>query len=295
MTYLGIDGGGSKTTLLLVDAEDREIQRVQTGPTNWLSIGKERARAAILEGLSRLAARPEVVCGGFAGAARPEGAAFYTDALKSAFPNARIIVKSDAFVSYIGALGITPGVLLIAGTGSIAIGRSPDGSMLRAGGWGPHFGDEGSGFWIGREAVRAALRSMDRNEASQFSERIARALGLDHISDLPAAWSAGTIGVPVIADLFREVVRIYPAEPANRILRDASAHLSTLTTIVVERVGQADCPKALSGSVASHPTIRSLLGGSFQDPRYPPERGAIIWARSALSENGGIFRSEYSR
>jgi hypothetical protein len=130
---------------------------------------------------------------------------------------------------------------------------------------------------------------MDRNATPQFSERIARALGLNRISDLPAAWSAGSIGVPAIADLFREVVRIYPAEPANRILREASSHLSALASITVERVGLPDCPKALSGSVASHPTIRSLLGTSFHDPLHPPEWGAIIWAKNARAENEGML------
>src|SRR6476660_7665456 len=74
---------------------------------------------------------------------------------------AQVIIESDAFIASIAAIGVDPGILLIAGTGSIVIGRDKDRAMFRIGGWGPHFGDEGSGFWIGREAVRAALRSID--------------------------------------------------------------------------------------------------------------------------------------
>src|SRR2546428_8768659 len=111
--------------------------------------------------MSRIRERPNIVCAGFAGAARSDSAAFYKQVLESLIPGAQIIIESDAFIASIGAIGIDPGILLIAGTGSIVIGRDMDRTMFRVGGWGPHFCDEGSGFWIGREAVRAALRSAD--------------------------------------------------------------------------------------------------------------------------------------
>src|SRR5256885_3664729 len=101
--------------------------------------------------------------------------------LQSLIPGAQIIIESDAFIASIGSIGIDPGVLLIAGTGSIVIGRDKDRNMFRVGGWGPHFGDEGSGFWIGREAVRAALRSLDTHTSTAFAERVAKALELKSI------------------------------------------------------------------------------------------------------------------
>src|SRR6476660_7738924 len=161
MRYLGIDGGGSKTAFLLVDEYYNEICHLHSGPSNHLSIGNEAAREAIAQGISELTERPDIICAGFAGAGRPESVNFYREILHSLVPEAEIIVESDAFISSIGAIGIDPGILLIAGTGSIVIGREKDRTMFRVGGWGPHFGDEGSGFWIGREAVRAALRSID--------------------------------------------------------------------------------------------------------------------------------------
>jgi N-acetylglucosamine kinase-like BadF-type ATPase len=188
-------------------------------------------------------------------------------------PGATIIIESDAFIASIGAIGVDPGLLLIAGTGSIVIARGSDGSMFRVGGWGPHFGDEGSGFWIGREAV----------QSREFPQQVAYSLGLKSITEVVGAWAAGKIGVPEIAGLFPDVVNLYPAEPANRILSEAASQLRTLVDIAAKRVGDEDCRKSLSGSVANHPVMRELIGLKFEEPRHSPEWGAVIWARQHVS------------
>src|SRR5215510_12504038 len=220
MRYLGIDGGGSKTTFLLVDEYYNEICHFQTGPSNHLSVGPDAAKDAIVQGISQLTEQPSIVCAGFAGAGRPESVAFYRGVLQGLIPQAQLIIESDAFIASIGAIGVDPGLLLIAGTGSIVIGRDKDRSMFRVGGWGPHFGDEGSGFWIGREAVRAALRSLDMHNRTDFTARIAATLGLTSIQDVVSAWAAGKVGVPEIAGLFPEVIATYPEEPARHILTE---------------------------------------------------------------------------
>ena len=279
MRYLGIDGGGSKTAFLLVDDYYNEICHLQSGPSNYLSVGGEAAKEAITQGVSRLTERPNIVCGGFAGAGRPDSVTFYRELLQSLIPEAQVIIESDAFIASIGAIGIDPGVLLIAGTGSIVIGRDQERSMFRVGGWGPYFGDEGSGFWIGREAVRAALRSIDTQSSAEFTQRVAAGLGLKSIAEVVGAWASGKIGVPEIAGLFPEIVSMYPAEPAKQILAEAAAHLRSLVEIATKRAGVEDCRKALSGSVATHPAIRPLIGFKFEEPRHSPEWGAVIWAR----------------
>jgi N-acetylglucosamine kinase-like BadF-type ATPase len=279
MRYLGIDGGGSKTSFLLVDEHDNEICHLQAGPSNHLSVGDDAARAAISDGISRLSERPAIVCAGFAGAGRPESAAFYKSTLVSLIPDAQIIVESDAFISSIGAIGLEPGLLLIAGTGSIVIGRDANRRTFRVGGWGPHFGDEGSGFWIGREAVRASLRALDSQESAEFAQRIAARLELQSIADVVAAWAKGGIGVPAIAGLFPDVAASYPNEPAKRILTDAACHLRSLVQIAQKRVGIENCRRSFSGSVAGHPIMRELIGLDFELPRHSPEWGAVIWAR----------------
>jgi N-acetylglucosamine kinase-like BadF-type ATPase len=277
--YLGIDGGGSKTKFLLVDEYYNEICHLHTGPSNYLSVGADAARESITQGISQLTERPDIVCAGFAGAGRPESIAFYREILQVLLPGIQIIIESDAFIASIGAIGIDPGVLLIAGTGSIVIGRDKDRTMFRVGGWGPHFGDEGSGFWIGREAVRAALRSIDTQQPTEFTQRIAASLGMKSVSEVVGAWAAGKLGVPEIAGLFPEVIAAYPAEPADRILFEAASHLRSLVELASKRTGVEGCRRSLSGSVASHPTMRQLIGLNFEEPRHSPEWGAVIWAR----------------
>lgn len=279
MRYLGIDGGGSKTAFLLVDDYYNEICHIYSGPSNHLSVGNDAAREAISDGISRLTESPNIVCAGFAGAGRPDSVAFYGEVLRSLVPDAQVIIESDAFVSSIGAIGIDPGILLIAGTGSIVIGRDKNRSMFRVGGWGPYFGDEGSGFWIGREAVRAALRSLDAQTTTKFTERICAALGLKSISEVVGAWAHGKIGVPDIAGLFPHVADLYPQDPSRRILMEAASHLRSLVEIAVKRVDVEDCRKSLSGSVAGHPVMRELMSITFEEPRHSPEWGAVIWAR----------------
>src|SRR5262245_39474245 len=244
MRYLGIDGGGSKTKFLLVDEYYNEICHIQSGPSNHLSVGTEAARQAIAQGVSHLTERPNVVCAGFAGAGRPDSVAFYREVLQSLIPETQIIIESDAFIASIGAIGIDPGILLIAGTGSIVIGRDNNRNMFRVGGWGPHFGDEGSGFWIGREAVRAALRSLDVKTSMEFANTIANRLGLKSIPEVVSAWASGKLGVPEIAGLFPEVVSMYPQEPANTILMEAASHLRSMVDIASKRVGSDSCRKS---------------------------------------------------
>ena len=284
MRYLGIDGGGSKTSFLLVDEYYNEICHLESGPSNWLSVGADAAKQAITQGISYLTERPNIVCAGFAGAARHDSAAFYKEVLESLIPEAQIIIESDAFIASIGAIGVDPGIPLIAGTGSIVIGRDKARNMFRIGGWGPYFGDEGSGFWIGREAVREALRSLDLQAPADFSNRIAGRLGLKSISEVVSGWASGKIGVPEIAGLFPEVVSMYPQEPSKSILTQAASHLRSMVEIASKRVGLDDWRRSLSGSVAAHPVMRELMGLEFEQPRHSPEWGAVIWARQHFTE-----------
>ena len=284
MRYLGIDGGGSKTAFLLVDEYYNEVCHLESGPSNWLSVGADAAKQAISQGISSLTETPDIICAGFAGAARPDSAAFYRQVLQSLIPEAQIIIESDAFIASIGAIGVDPGILLIAGTGSIVIGRDHKRNMFRVGGWGPYFGDEGSGFWIGREAVSAALRSLDLQGSMEFANQIANRLGLKSIPEVVTAWASAKIGVPDIAGLFPEVVAAYPQEPARTILTAAASHLRTMVEIAAKRVGLEDCRRSLSGSVAGHPIMRQLIGLNFEEPRHSPEWGAVIWARQHFTQ-----------
>lgn len=284
MIFLGIDGGGSKTAFLLENDDGQELARFETGPSNWLSSGSSTARESLTAGITSLSATPDIVCGGFAGAGRAEGIEFYRTCLTALLPRAVVIVETDAFISFMGAIGPNPGVLLIAGTGSIALARKTDGTMIRAGGWGPAFSDEGGGFWIGREAIRHALRANDAAEAADFISAITRGLKLEKITDAPAAWKEGALDVRSVAALASIVIEKFPADPAKQILEEAAGHLRALTELARR---QADLPESsvlsASGSIATQPMIQQLLGLKFSPPANPPARGAILWARDRIN------------
>jgi hypothetical protein len=77
---------------------------------------------------------------------------------------------------------------------------------------------------------------------------------------------------------------MYPHEPSNRILHEAASQLGSLVDIASRRVGIDNCRKSLSGSVASHPIVRQLIGLEFEEPRHSPEWGAVIWARQHFTQ-----------
>jgi N-acetylglucosamine kinase-like BadF-type ATPase len=288
VVYLGIDGGGSKTAFVLEDESGEIIGRAETGPSNWISAGKEEAGRNIAAGIRQLNSVPDVVGCGFAGAGRPEGIQFFKDSLSALLPKAQIFVETDAFISYIGAIGLEPGILLIAGTGSIAIGRRVDGSMVRVGGWGPIFGDEGSGFWIGREAIQAALRANDAGAESDFVSSVCEALTLNSITDVSTAWKSGALTVRSVASLTALIFHMYPAEYASQILNDAAKHLFLMSKTAIGLVGIPDCRRSMVGSVGNQPLMKQLMrqhgnNREFDNPRKPPEHGAIVWARSLLT------------
>jgi len=282
--FLGIDGGGSKTRLLLEDQEKRELAQLETGPSNWISSGPSTARESISRGILSLPSPPDVVCGGFAGAGRPEGLEFYRTCISSLLPNAKTFIETDAHIAYIGAIGLTPGVLLLVGTGSIAIARKADGTFLRTGGWGPTFGDEGSGFWIGREAIRVALRARDTGKNSGFIADVAEGLGLSRITDAPTAWKDGAINVRSVAAIAAGVVAQYPAEPAKGILTEAAKHLRELVEAAREHAQLPEsCVRSIVGSIGSSEVMQPLIGLPFSPPKSGPAQGAILWARDRIT------------
>ena len=162
--FLGIDGGQSSTTALIGDDSGRILGWGEGGPCNHAGKAEGRARLtrAITDSVSQACTRAnldfaavtfEAACVGMSGG--PEDKAAIVAELVRA---AQFVMTDDAVIALAGATAGEPGIITIAGTGSIAFGRNADGRSARAGGWGYIFGDEGGGFDITRQALRAALR-----------------------------------------------------------------------------------------------------------------------------------------
>ena len=262
---LGIDIGGSKTQALLA-YDGQVVADLRAGSANPASVGPaESARqlAGLLDqvratgvGLGSITA----VCAGAAGVDSPEQAARLSGLLAAALPNAEVTVVHDTAL-LLAAAGTTTGIALIAGTGSVAWGRSVDGREARAGGWGYVLGDEGSGYGIARAAVRHVLGRLDVGLGPDpLSARLVAACGVER----PALLLDQFYAVPercYWAERSRVVFELAETgDPAAAaIVAGAAAALASLVEAVSLRLATAG-PVVLAGGVAVHqPLLCRLL------------------------------------
>ncbi len=175
-SYFIVDGGGTNTRGWLVEADGSIINEGKAGASNVARLGAEGLRTALTELLANWpAARTcsEVVLG-LAGVGRERERDLALSVAREFWSQTKVQVVTDAHLMYAGAFCKGErGILLIVGTGSIAYYQNPHGhEFFRAGGWGPLLGDEGSGAWIGREALRHCLWEGERAELSPFHAAI---------------------------------------------------------------------------------------------------------------------------
>ncbi|HUY82111.1 MAG TPA: BadF/BadG/BcrA/BcrD ATPase family protein [Acidobacteriaceae bacterium] len=164
--YLGLDAGGTKTTALLGD-ETRVLARATGGSIKPLRVSIEQAQenlSALLAEISRISGidlrQLTASCVGTAGLRLPQTNGWMRQII-STCAGGRIEVCGDEEIALDAAFPGGAGVLVIAGTGSNILGRTSTGHRLTVGGWGPMLGDQGAGYWIGHQALRAALRAKD--------------------------------------------------------------------------------------------------------------------------------------
>ena len=169
-----------------------------------------------------------------------------------------VLVCGDEEIALDAAFPGMPGILVIAGTGSIVIGRCRDGSLHTAGGWGPVLGDEGSGYWIGIEAIRTALRAQDRHVKSCLLAEIQRHWELESLQELIAI--ANSQPAPDFSSLARVVAECAADGDALALslLQRAGEELAGFITLVHSKMAAADCVEqttigvAYTGSVLTH-------------------------------------------
>ncbi|WP_409175253.1 N-acetylglucosamine kinase [Brevibacillus fortis] len=211
---LAVDGGGTKCLAVLVDRSRNEIGAGRSGSCNYQGIGEEAAArelvAAISQALDDAIAR-QTVAPFMSSIPTPDGpieweiecAVFGIAGLDTEYDRQvisrmvskvlhqlgirvqHLIVENDGFAALLGATGGKPGILVIAGTGSIAFGVNDEQETARAGGWGHRVGDEGSGYWIGKQAIMAVLKAADgRGEPTVLKELLLPHVGLGRVDEL---------------------------------------------------------------------------------------------------------------
>jgi glucosamine kinase len=271
----GIDGGGTSSRLRIESLGGKLLFKAEAGGTN-LTSNPRSVVAATLASLfasaysSGLGLEPGDCAAGFAGSAgvdkdssREPFAELVREAAGTSCP---VSAGNDAEVALVGALADTEGLILIAGTGSIAYGRLRDGTRARSGGWGHILGDEGSAYRIALDAIARSLRSLEgRDLPSSLPAEALAFFGAEEPLDLIKPLYGSALDKAAIARFAREVgaARDRGDELARDIFAIAARELALLVSSVVARLGSRLVKKRLAlrgGLVEGDATLRSDLG-----------------------------------
>jgi N-acetylglucosamine kinase-like BadF-type ATPase len=253
---LGIDAGGTKTRALLADASGEVVADAIGSGANLRTHGELEVEK-VLHGLveeteARAGVRADAIAIGIAGADRPDDHAVLESILRRFGFGRRFVITNDARIAFVAGSTRRVGLALVCGTGSIAWGRNAAGEIARSGGWGWHVGDEGSGFWIGERAMRAALKASDgRGPETMLRDAMLSHFRLGRVQELVARVYDREYPRHEVSLFSLEVARAALAgdSVAAHILEDAARELVLAAESVVRRLrlGSYDYDVILSG------------------------------------------------
>jgi glucosamine kinase len=311
MSYvIGVDGGGTKTTAVVAGNDQAVVASAHAGPANGRSVGLEAAAANIASAVADVlsaAGQPldhiAAVCLCLAG--------FDTD-LDLPVPRRAIqligfegvaIFENDVVGAWAGSTGGQPGLVVIAGTGSTALGMNARGQFWRTDGWDYILGDSGSGYDIGRNGIRAAMAALDgRGAPTRLAHELGARFGVESAEDMRRLVDSTPFGKLETASFSANVSKA--ADDGDLTARDILAHaghelaLQAITIIRRLRLAGDAFPIGLVGGVfKSEPWVTEpfhrLVGqaaprATFGPSRYPPEVGAAIlaWQRLRDGDHG---------
>ncbi|HVE54120.1 MAG TPA: BadF/BadG/BcrA/BcrD ATPase family protein [Ramlibacter sp.] len=284
---IGVDGGGSGTRALVQRVTGEPVGSAAAGPSAlgqgipqaWDNVLAAARRAFEAGGIAVPAWRRCALAAGLSGVSHSP----WRDAFLANDPGfAHLEAETDSFTMLLGAHGGRPGAIVIAGTGSIAEALRADGSRATVGGWGFHVGDEGSGGWLGVQAVRHGLAAFDgRANASPLARRVWMHCGDER--EALQAW-CGASGQFEFAQLARAVFDCENTDPvAARLLEQAVEAIENLALAVDPR---GRLPLAVSGSIGERlaPRMRPALRGRLVASQAGAVEGALALARRALQK-----------
>ncbi len=299
-TYLGIDGGGTKTKFTLADPAGRILAEDARPTCDYHQVGLDGLTRILEEGIDAVGAKAgvsrEEICGAFAGVPCYGDSASNMPVLRGAVARAMggipHRVGNDCENSLAGTLAGQCGISLICGTGSIAFGRNAAGEVLRCGGWHQALGsDEGSGYWIGLRLLHLFTRQSDgRDPRTALYMAVREALSLDEDGDViqrvVEEWGMERTRVAALSRLIGDLLEA--GDPnTETILRDAAHELADMARTLYRRLGfEGVAPVSYSGGVFNlgAPILEPLAaelsahGMRLCPPKFPPDLGALILA-----------------
>ena len=268
--YLAIDAGGTKTECLVAD-ETQILGRASCGTVKLMRVSEAEATSAMRGVLAEVSAVAGVplreltrTCIGLAGLSIDAVRMWAYKTIGGAV-GGQLVLCGDEEIALEGAFKGGPGILVISGTGSNVIGRTADGTMYGAGGWGPALGDEGSGYWIGVEAIRAGLWAKDRGVETTLLAEIGKFWGAENLGDVVAMGNVRP--GPDFAALTRVVVQCAEDgdDLAAAVLERAGMELAEQVALVEVKmlesgVDATGVEVAYTGSVLEHiPRVRRAM------------------------------------
>jgi N-acetylglucosamine kinase-like BadF-type ATPase len=302
---VGVDGGGSKTHAVVLDADFEILGEGNAGPSNPLRVGITNAAAAIREAVDSACEvahlrRSDLVAAevGLAGARRKELIARMREALLG-LGIREVVVVGDAEIALYGATEGEPGLIVIAGTGSICCGMNARGKRVCAGGWGPIAGDEGGGAWIARRALRAIAHAVDgRGPATSVTDAACTYFHVSDPIDLSTAIYAPTITNERLAGFAKYVIEAAKAKDriAREILAEGGRELGLAAAAVIRNLkleretfqvayvgGVFDAAQDLVLSSVRDEVKRVAPNAYLAPPRFSPAVAAARMARERLN------------
>ena len=283
---MGIDAGGTKTACLLADEQGTVLAEARGPGANLQAVGElevEKTLHLVMdEALGDRAILPSAICLGIAGVDREDDSAVVRAIMRRIGYKAKTVIVNDALVALVAGVGNDPGIVIIAGTGSIAYGRNGEHRAARAGGWGYVLGDEGSGYWIGRRALGAVVRqAAQRGPSTTLTERLLDHFGVSKPEDLVRVVYHGKLRPQDIAALAVHVQNAASAGDgmAQDILAEGAVELAASARSVMIRLRLQEAPFTFV-----------LAGGIFH---AVPWLAALLTAKlSELAPQGRVSRLE---
>lgn len=313
---IGIDGGGTRLRAAIVSCSGELMGLGESGSGNYHDVGLERVRrhidTAVAKAWAATASAPREATAIFLGlgsiVTREDQEAIRTVVCElSLAPRNAIGVDHDLRVALMGGLAGQPGIVLIAGTGSSCYGRDKNGNAWQSGGWGPTLDDPGSSFWLGRQAMIAAIRNYDgRGEKTQLQYKIVDALKLEDIKHILRRVELEGMSRGEVAALARLVTESAAAGDtvACQIIQKGTDELARMVAAVASRMAATSptkqrIPVVVTGGLTSAgqvfftPLTRSLTQlaptTNLQAPFLPPVLGAAL---AAIELSGETLNSD---
>lgn len=297
--FVGVDGGGTKTALVASTADGQIISSSLCGPLNYNFIGLDAALKNLDEGIAALdLPRGSIAAVGIGDPSiddESESPTAKEFALRAAtLLGAPVYVRSDAYMTLFALTGgKKAGVLIISGTGAMAIGENKDGNISVAGGWGRLTGDEGSGYYIGLEGVCAAMRAADGvAPKTALTDATLLHFGAKTPRELISIFYGEK--EPDVAGFSKCVAKCSNDgdEVAQKILLDAAAHLSRYASVLIEKCN-AELLGIWGSVLCKNETVRNAFEAGVRETfpnieiRKPPISAELAAALYAVKQQKG--------